>query len=107
MQIIEPEIVVTNATTGADICDATVTVLTDAGADSGASNLVSSAANGDAARCVYSGFVYSPGVNKVLVSKTGFRSRTVDVNVQATVCSGDQPGLPPAPQVVTVALNPG
>lgn len=103
----EPQIVVTNATTGADICDATVTVLTEAGAEAGAGNLGSSAASADAARCFYTGSVFGPGINTVLVSKSGFQSRTVDVNVQASVCSGNQLGLAPAPQVVTVSLNPG
>jgi hypothetical protein len=98
--IAPPAIRVTNAATGAPICDATVVALHHGG-DAGV-NLVASGP--PYPECLYRDLP-DDGVYTLEVSKPGFQSATVpNVSVQLSdFCSGNNPTA----QQVTVKLKPG
>ena len=115
VQPVSPTITVTDATTGAAICDATMLAYGD-GNDAGTS-LVAETGDDAASLCEYGtavrtadGMVYAvapletPGTYTLVVSRTGFRSQTVS-NV-TVVLAGASCEQSPAPQHVNVVLQP-
>lgn len=115
--VVAPVVTVTNATTGAAICDATVVAMLPADASySGDARLWPWAptdggeavlADGGSTSCEYGGDVFGSVYDTpitIQVSKPGFRTATATAEVYTSSCA-DQ-GTAPTAQQVDVALQP-
>jgi hypothetical protein len=100
---IDPIVTVTNAATGAPLCDASVVVRTAPPSSKVAGKALTPYARGDAGGCVY-GVLDLAGTYAIDVTNQGFAPASAEADVIVRSCNDEGPS--PDPQRVDVKLQP-